>query len=461
MNVFKKNLITSTDSYKVGHYMMLPTGNTHSSYYIEARSEGDELIAGGMNYVAKVLEQGITLEDVERANSLFKNHFGRDVMNYDGWMKIINEFDGKLPIRLIAAPEGMLVPSKNVLAVVENTHPAFGWLPSYLETFILRSVWYWTTVASKSYKFRSVIEKYIDETTDLEGGEREFAIKTQIHDFGSRSSTSGESAGIGGVNHLYSFIGTDTVEALVLAQDLFLADCAGISVPATEHSVTYSWSHEDLSYANVIKMFGTGVYSMVLDSTDFVAALDRLCTDMKKSIEDQGGKCVVRLDSGHPVDNVIHSLETLGKYFGYTTNSKGFRVLNPIVGVLQGDSISEPDDVERILSWMAAKGWASSNVVFGVGSGIHQKLDRDTFKFAMKLSAIKVDGNWFACAKTPKDAPWKTSKKGVLRLVKEDGKFKTINILEEQGDTVMKEYYVDGKIQLDSLEEIRNRVDNK
>lgn len=477
MNFFDKNLCTSTDSYKATHggkpnpetpttVGTFPEGTTRTSYYIEARSDNEEIVAAGFNFVAKVLEQGVKVEHVERANRLFKAHFGREVFNYEGWMRIATEFDGKLPIAFSAAPEGTVVPTKNVLAVVENTHDDFPWLPGHLETFILRSVWYPTTVATKSFNIKKVIKKYFDRTSCLEGEELDVVINTRLHDFGARGATSEESAAIGGLAHLYSFIGTDTVEAMILAQDLFDVACAGFSIPAREHSTTISYENEDDAYRNSIELYGEGFYSCVMDSTDYEAAVERVCVNMKDDIVAKGGTFVIRPDSGDMIRNIMFALETAGKHFGYEYNEKGFKVLSKHVRIIQGDDINSAADVERVLSWMEGRRWSAENIAFGMGGGLLQKVNRDTHKFAMKLSAIRVNGEWREVFKCPKGAEWKKSKAGILRLVKDDeGNFKTINLLEGADvahNVVMEPYFISGVVTYkDTLQEIRDRIDSQ
>jgi nicotinamide phosphoribosyltransferase len=476
MEFFNKNLAVSTDSYKASHACksqnehvktvgQFPEGTTHTSYYIEARTEDEELVAAGMNFVAKVLEQGITLVKVNRANLIYRAHFGREIFNYDAWVRIATEFGGKLPIDMWAVPEGTIIPSKTAIAVIENTHPDYPWLPGNLETFALRGVWYPTSVTTKSYRCLKVLKKYMDMTSDLKGEAYTTTLKTRLHDFGARGASSEESAAIGGLAHLYNFIGTDTVEALVLAQDLYNVACAGFSIPAREHSTTISYEDEDDAYRNSIELYGEGYYSCVMDSTDYEAAVERVCLTMKDDIIAKGGTFVFRPDSGSMIDNIMFTLNILGKYFGYTRNSKGYKVLHPSVRIIQGDDINSADDIERVLSWMETHRWAAENIAFGMGGGLLQKVNRDTHKFAMKLSAIKVNGEWRGVRKCPKGAEWKASKKGRLRTIRRhDGKLETVDILTNdtfEGSLEMFKFIQDGKLgYTDTLENIRKCIDN-
>ncbi|UNY46988.1 nicotinamide phosphoribosyl transferase [Cronobacter phage LPCS28] len=433
---FKRNLCLNTDSYKVTHWLQFPVGATHSSYYIESRGgEYDELMFAGITFVQRVLEKGITVADVKRANKVYKKHFGADYFNYEGWMMIAEKMDGKIPVKIKALDEGTVVPVKHALAVIENTVEGFHWLPGWLEMFLLRAVWYQTTVATVSYHCKKAIVEYYDMTSDLTGADRAMSIKTRLHDFGGRGVSSEESAGLGGSAHLYNFVGTDTVEALIFTQELFKEAedfMPGFSIPAREHSTTtcYGREGEMSAYMNSVTQFGKGIYACVMDSYDYEEAIKAIAEgEIKDFIIEQGGTFVARPDSGNMVDNIMFALNEFGKRFGYTVNSKGYKVLHPSVRIIQGDEIHSHKDIRRVLSWMEANKWSAENVAFGMGGGLLQLPNRDTLKFAMKMSAIKIDGKWMEVYKSPKGAEWKKSKKGRLTLIWTGKEYQTVNTL--------------------------------
>ena len=452
---FKRNLCLNTDSYKVTHWLQFPEGATHSSYYVESRGgDYDELMVAGIKFIQTVLEQGITVEDVERANKVYKAHFGADYFNYDGWMKIATEFNGIIPLKIKTVDEGTIVPVKHVLAVVENTVEGFHWLPGWFEMFLLRAVWYQTTVATVSYHCKKAIVEYYDKTSDLTGADRALSIKTRLHDFGGRGVSSEESAGLGGSAHLYNFIGTDTVEALVFTQELFNDEnlMPGFSIPAREHSTTTCYGHQDemKAYENSITQFGKGIYACVMDSYSYKNAIRAISRDdVKDFIISQGGTFVARPDSGNMVDNIMFALKEFGDTFGYTVNSKGYKVLHPSVRIIQGDEINSHEDIRRVLNWMEANKWSAENVAFGMGGGLLQKPNRDTLKFAMKMSAIKINGKWIEVYKAPEGAEWKKSKKGLLTLIWTKDGYQTVNKLTDvydHGQEVLKLKFSNGEV---------------
>lgn len=424
-------LIAMTDSYKISHWNQMPDGTDEVVFYVEARGgKFDNIVIGGIEYLMTKLQETVTRDDVAEMHEMSKAHFGQDVFNRKGWDEVVayQEKHGCLPIQIDAVPEGTVVPVKNAVLMVRCKAP-FIWLAGWFEPVILRAVWYTSTVATLSRECIKTIRHHLEQTSDLEVGSNEFnfVLMTRLHDFGSRGVSSSESAALGGLAHLYNSMGTDTFESLYLAKNLFGAEMAGISVPAREHSTVTSWGceRETEAYLNSVKLFGNGAYSVVYDSTDFKRAV-REIEGYKDEVIAKGGTLIVRPDSGDMFDNIEYALETLGEIFGYETNSKGFKVLNKHCRIIQGDGIDGPAVIDNVLTIMADIGWAAENIAFGMGGGLLQMVNRDTCKWAMKMSAIKIDGVWHDVFKCPKGAEWKASKRGQLSLRRiDDGGFYT------------------------------------
>lgn len=129
----------------------------------------------------------------------------------------------------------------------------------------------------------------------------------------------------------------------------------------------------------------------------------------------------------------IDVLTSLQEVFGSSTNAKGFEILHPSVGTLWGDGI-DYQGIRGILYTMRNQGWAANNIIFGCGGGILQKLNRDTQRFAFKCSSQTRDGEDIDIFKRPLDAS-KTSKKGRLSLINENGIYKTVQTADLNGRT--------------------------
>jgi nicotinamide phosphoribosyltransferase len=434
----QNNLILKTDSYKLGHYNQYPKGTTGVYSYAEARIGGKykELVFFGLQpLLRKLAGSVVTKEDVNDAWHLANAHFGNpDVFNYDGWMYIVEELDGKLPIRVKAMPEGSVVELGTAVFTIENTDPKCFWLTNALESFLLH-VWYPSTVATLSRAVKQNLAGYLERTSDNPD-----AINFMLHDFGYRGATTDEAAAIGGLGHLVNFMGTDTLPALLLGINEYEAnlETLGFSVVATEHSVMTALgaAGERSQVQRLLDDNPTGIISCVIDSYNPYKFVDMCGQVFKQKIMRRDGKFVFRPDSTTdrdptPEAHVITLLEVIGRYFGTTTNSKGFRVLDPHVGILWGDGI-DADGIEKILRLMEREGWAADNIVFGMGGGLLQKVNRDTQRWAVKSSAQRRNTEvWVPVQKNPLDTT-KKSKAGRLKNIRTAGRVVTVR--EDQSD---------------------------
>jgi len=421
-----KNLLLNTDSYKVSMFKQYPVGTTGVYSYIESRGgKYDQTLFFGLQaFIKEYLLEPITQRDIDVAASILETH--GEPFNREGWQYILDAHKGFLPLVIRAVPEGTVVPVSNVLVTVENTDPKCFWLTTYLETALLRAVWYPTTVATQSWTIKKVIADYLEKTGDPAG------IDFKLHDFGARGVSSLESAAIGGAAHLVNFMGTDTISGLLFAAEYYNAGIAGFSIPAMEHSTVTSWGREKEveAYRNMLKQFGRegSILAVVSDSYDIFNAASKLWgEELKDEVIASGATVVIRPDSGDPVEVNVKLVQILGEKFGYTTNAKGFRVLNN-VRLIQGDGINELT-VRSILGAFMAMGWSADNIAFGMGGALLQIVDRDTQRFAMKCSAMSttklvVDGDqgtryvetWFDVQKDPITDSGKKSKAGRVKL---------------------------------------------
>jgi nicotinamide phosphoribosyltransferase len=268
-------------------------------------------------------------------------------------------------------------------------------------------------VATQSYTIKQVILDFLERTGDPT------LIDFKLHDFGARGVSSLESAGIGGAAHLVNFMGTDTISGLLFAREYYGAPMAGFSIPAAEHSTITSWGRdgEVKAYENMLTQFAKpgAIVAVVSDSYDIFNAVSNLWGEsLRQRVVDSGATIVIRPDSGDPVEVNRRLVEILGEKFGYTTNAKGFKVLNN-VRLIQGDGINELT-VRSILGAFMAMGWSADNIAFGMGGALLQIVDRDTQRFAMKASSACINGEWRDVVKDPITDSGKKSKAGRVTL---------------------------------------------
>jgi len=456
------NLILNTDSYKYSHFAQYPPETASISAYIESRRGGDydvTLFFGLQMFLKEYLSNPVTVADVDEAEAMITAH-GLP-FNRPGWDLLIERHGGHLPLMIEALPEGSVVPAGTPMVQVRNTDPDFFWLPTFIETALLRAVWYPSTVATVSWHVRQMIAETLDRTCDDPGP----ILPFRLHDFGARGATSYEQAGLGGVAHLVNFLGTDTVAALVFARKFYGEEMAGFSIPAAEHSTMTSWGEEReaAAYENMVEQFGGDdkLVAVVSDSYDLFRAVRNIWGEqLKEKVEKMGGTLVVRPDSGDATRVPIDTIEMLGDIFGYSVNAKGYKVLADCVRVIQGDGIT-PRTIRVLLEAMTERGWSAENLAFGMGAGLLQKVNRDTLRFAMKANARQdKDGAWHGIAKDPKTDPGKASKRYRQAVVVEDGTPVAMP-LKDIGDrqNLMQPVWENGDLKRDwTFAEIRERA---
>lgn len=456
----KNNILLNTDSYKASMFMQYPA-NTQTVYsYIESRGGkySETVLFGLQAFIKEYLSEPFTAADIDEAEEIWTAH--GEPFNRSGWEHILNIHGGRLPVRIKAVPEGTVVPTRNVLVTIENTDPACFWLTTYLETALLRAIWYPTTVATNSREIKKVIARYLQET---EGSIA--ALPFKLHDFGSRGTSSNESAMLGGMGHLVNFMGTDTIAAVVGARRYYNEAIAGFSIPAAEHSTITSWGRdrEVEAYRNMLKQFGRAgsLLAVVSDSYDIYNAVRNLWgTQLRQEVVDSGATLVIRPDSGNPVEVVTAVVKILAEQFGTTTNARDYRVLNN-VRVIQGDGINA-DSVEAILESLKINGFSADNIAFGMGGALLQAPQRDDQRFAMKASAALVEGQWVDVYKDPATDSGKTSKRGRLALVNSCGvgscAYKTVPEVEAKED-ILRAVFENGILLVDdTFAKIRERA---
>ncbi len=386
---------------------------------------------------------------------------------------------GYLPLAIKALPEGSRVNIRVPMLTVVNTLPEFFWLTNYIETSISAEVWKSCTTATIAYEYKRLLSAYAKKT----GGDMDF-VALQGHDFSFRGMSGAYDAAQSGIGHLTSFIGTDTVVAIDYAEDYYDANgVIGVSVPATEHSVMCMGTQADEigTFKRLInEIYPTGIVSIVSDTWDFWKVITEFSKQLKSEILNRKvnalglAKVVFRPDSGDPVKIICGdkdaekdspqykgAVECLWDIFGGELSEKGYKLLNERVGLIYGDSITL-ERAQAILEQLEAKGFASTNIVFGIGSYTYQYLTRDTFGFAMKATWGQVAGQEREIFKDPiTDKGDKKSAKGLLRVESDDKGFvlhdQQSRAQEKQG--VLNTVFENGQvIKSVTFDEIRQRL---
>jgi nicotinamide phosphoribosyltransferase len=453
------NVILDTDSYKCSMFVQYPPGTEYVYSYVESRGgKWDRTVMFGLQILLKKWRDNpITMAMIDEAEAIITAH--GEPFNRAGWEHIVKVHGGRLPILIKAVREGTIVEGKNVLLTIVNTDPACYWLTTYLETALLRAIWYAVTVSTLSWQSKQVIRHYLDLSSDTP----EDGIQFKLHDFGARGVSSEESAAIGGLAHLVHFLGTDNLSAVVAARRYYGADMAGYSIPAAEHSTITSWLRQGEvdAYRNMLRQFAKpgAAVAVVSDSYDLFNAVDNIWGgELKAHVIDSKATLIVRPDSGDPETIPVEVVKRLAAKFGTTLNNKGYHVLKG-VRVIQGDGITV-ESLKKICENLIAAKFSLDNLAFGMGGGLLQMVNRDDLKFAMKCSAICVDGVWRDVFKDPITDQNKRSKRGRLALIREHGYDETVPYEGNQWRDELVQVFKDGLLLREwSLEEVRSRAE--
>lgn len=492
----KINPLTAIDFYKTDHRRQYPEGTTEVYSNFTARSSrlsnvfeeqfDDKIVFFGLQYFIKhfLIEswnEYFFKKSKEEVVAIYKRRMDTALGEGAIETKHIESLHelGYLPFKIKALPEGTRVPIGVPVLTIVNTHPDFFWLTNYIETIISSYLWKPTTSATTAFEYRRLLTEFARKT----GSPLDF-VPFQAHDFSFRGMSSLQDAVISGAAHLTSFLGTDTVPAIDLAEDYYGANAKeemiGCSVPATEHSVMCMGMKDGelATFKRLINdLYPTGIVSIVSDTWDFWNVVTEYVAILKDNILSRDGKVVVRPDSGDPVKIIAGdpdapegspeykgAMECLWDIFGGTQTSKGYKMLDEHIGLIYGDSISLVR-AHAILRALEVKGFASGNIVFGVGSYTYQYVTRDTFGFAMKATSGVVNGERRDIFKDPKtDKGTKKSAKGLLRVEHEDN---TLVLYDEQSEDhesqgALELIFIDGQlVKPVTLAEVRKRLNNE
>lgn len=491
----KMNPILAIDGYKVSHRAQYPQGTTQVYSNFTPRSDrffsspvaDGKLVFFGLQgflrwFMVDLFNEAFFARPQEDVVNEYKavmdSYLGKDAVPVDHIRALHNL--GYLPLHIKSLDEGSTVPMKVPVLTITNTRDEFFWLVNYLETVLSAELWKASTNATIAHHYRKVCEQWAVKTCcDMSH------LDFQCHDFSFRGMAGLQDTMQAGAGHLLSFKGTDSIPSLLYARDHYTAGedyFIGASIPATEHSVMCMGEkeHEIETFRRLIAdLYPQGFVSIVSDTWDYWRVITEYTRELKQIILGREGRVVFRPDSGDPVAILCGtgadddtrgdrspeekgSVEVLWEIFGGTVNEKGYKVLDPHVGLIYGDSITLAR-ADEILRRLEAKGFASSNVVFGVGSFTYQYNTRDTFGFAMKATWGAVNGEGRMIFKEPKtDSGLKRSARGLLRVERDargELQLHDEQTWEQEKTGELKTRFLDGKLyNVDHFEQIRQRL---
>lgn len=431
----KINPMLLIDFYKAVHAEMLPANITKSVSYFTPRMSRvrlwDDVVMFGLQGFIKTY-----LIDYFN-NQFFERPFDEVIQEYkrvmdaslgEGVYKIekIEKLHklGYLPIEIISLPEGTLVPMHVPMFGITNTHPEFSWLPQSLESLISAEMWHPMIAATVGYTYRNIVNEYYEKTCD-----DDVSRARAIGAFDFRGEECADSAIKAGAGWCLSFLNTATVPTIPYLEQMYNCDCTKEPVafgsPSTEHAVmcsNYAVDGDEITFLRKLltEIYPNTSFSCVLDSYDYWNVVDNILPQLKDEILNHNGCLLVRGDSGDCVEVVTKTVFKLWEQFGGTVNSKGYKVLDPHVKAIYGDSITV-GRCYKIYRILEHNGFACSNVALGVGSfsfqcieeeGVLKPFTRDTFSSCIKATYCEIDGVPTPIFKDPKEGSFKRSQKG-------------------------------------------------
>lgn len=507
------NPLLLTDGYKTSHHVQYPENTVTVVSNFTPRSNkyapngAKYVVVFGTQMVMKQIHEMFQKDFFDKPKAEVCGEIKRELSMYLNTDYDVSHFEnlhdlGYLPIQVLSLPEGELAPIRVPVLMINNTHPDFYWITNYLETILSNLLWKPMTSATVAREYKKILKDW-QEKTDAT---RSWFVDWQGHDFSMRGMDSVEAVVASGLGHATSFLGSDSLPVIHGARKFYGENGFVVgSVPATEHSVMSAGGKEDEieTFRRLLKIYPTGILSVVSDTWD----LWKVCTEhvvtLKDEIMARDGKLVIRPDSGDPVDilcgaweeNRLPSgnyektpksgpegkgvIELLWDIFGGTINEQGYKVLDPHIGAIYGDSITI-ERANEICKRLASKGFASTNVVLGIGSYTYQYNTRDSFGFAVKATYVELEETFLP---SPESIEWgirtigreifkdpitddgmKKSARGLIKVVKnESGEYELIDQVNwddvNAPDNELKLIYDDGNFcNATTLTEIRSRI---
>ncbi len=441
----KVNPMLLIDFYKAVHAEMLPKGITKSVSYFTPRmsrvARWDKVVMFGLQgfiktYLIDYFNEEFFKKPFDEVTGEYKRIMDATLGVEAYKLEKIEKLHklGYLPIEVIALPEGAMVPMHVPMFGITNTHPDFAWLPQSLESLISAESWHPMIASTVGYTYRQIVNHYYEKTCD-DSANRARALGA----FDFRGEECTDSAVKAGAGWCLSFLNTATVPTIPYLEQMYACDCTKEPVafgsPSTEHSVMCSNYAMDGDEVTLLKRLLTEIYpntsfSAVLDSYDYWNIIDNVLPEIKEEIMAHNGCMLMRGDSGDCVEVVTKTVFKLWEQFGGTINSKGYKVLDPHVKAIYGDSITV-QRCEEIYQILEQNGFACSNVALGVGSfsmqcieenGILKPFTRDTFSSCIKATYCEINDKPYPIFKNPKDGGFKKSQKGCCVVRKDSEK---------------------------------------
>jgi len=381
------------------------------------------------------------------ATGLTKYNFPEEL-----WRTVVDDYNGRPPIRIMAMPEGSVVyPNEPVMQVTSTAHGRkMGELAAWFESKLLQ-VW---ATSERATQDRHWLNYLIEMVKEIDPNNEQFLLdaSSMLTDFGDRAGAcmmESDEIPLGG---LLSFMGSDTFSAGYQAwNESGRKEPTAISVLALAHRNVQAYEKEEDCYRALYDaMEDNEIGSFVADCYDYYNAVEnhllKLALESKKT---GNGKVVtVRPDSGDPVEQVIWTCRLAVKNGLYTeraiTDKHGMKrhwKFGTFLKFIEGDGMdfkTMKDIMKALMSeGFAPYGWG----LFGSGGGLRNNLKRDNLSAKYAINAVGDDNT--GVIKTS-EVVEKSSLPGPLKVLRTKEalqKGETITFLDNDGENAMKLYF--------------------
>jgi nicotinic acid phosphoribosyltransferase len=394
------------DAYQMGHFGMIPDGMENFQcahvtlrkplHWGDTRADNRLIFAGSLPYVLLELGQRLTsMGDVDEAVEFMSDfhaaltapHLRPYPFPKKMWERVVTEFGGRLPICVMAMPDGQAhYPGEPSMQIWTDV-PGMGELVGWIESALLPYIWTSSAVGTRGrIRMQELIRTYQRALPSQSVDELRMLAQYKFVDFGRRG---GAASQITGIAHLLNFLSTDTVDAAVAAVKFLNGGqkFGACSIVAAAHRTVTPWPKEMDSIDNMVEKFGSGMFSFVADSYGFSPGIRRLASKAK-IVQVKGGFVVGRPDSGDPVQCVLEGMQVFKEAFGFTTTETGLTLLNNS-SILQADGISDSKVFDQLFPALFAHGFCPTNLTLGMGEYNHRAVRSDT-EAALKTALVGI-----------------------------------------------------------------------
>lgn len=457
---FKRNPIADRDAYKGVHWLQLKKAYEWFTSYMEARKGAayEDIYAMGLSHRIKTAYgTPPSMDELDVAESLFREAFGFDALNVEVWKKVVEL--GHYPMLIKGLPEGTKVSPGVPLFTIEPTEKWFASTANGEETKLMRT-WYASVLISRLMNLNNQLIPLALKTNSLA------QLQYFVNGFEARSATSDETADIAGMFSLFVTGGSDNIHAQHALNHFYPGGETRLkTVWATEHACALSFGPGEGEYDYVKAQLSTKtnfIKSIVIDTYDTKNFVDNVLTrpDIRKMVMAHEGLIVLRNDSGNMYEMIEYILNSMDTSYGSTYHTENYRILNKF-GVMQADGV-KPHTTVALAEKVIDMGYALHQLVVGGGTGLmFDDLTRDTNRNAIKPSANIIDGEMISTKKSPKTDPSKNSKGGILKVDKNHDVHSSNDYTPEEFakiKCIMVTYYENGKIYSDDFKTIYNRL---